>query len=53
MFPRTKELIKFAVNMVEYVVNYLQLFLGSKLFSEAVEVLQTTVEFLFLQYETQ
>ena len=33
---------------------YLQLFLGSKLFCEAVEVLQTAVEYyLFLQNEIQ
>ena len=33
---------------------YLQLFLGNKLFCEAVEVLQTAVEsYLFLQNEIQ
>ena len=45
--PRTKELIKFAVNIAEYIINYLQLFLGNKLFCEAVEELQTAVEFHF------
>ena len=48
--PRTKELIKFAVNIVEYIINYLQLFLGNKLFCEAVE---DSRGISFFQNETQ